>query len=308
MFTSIKNKTILSLTLLSCLTSVAIAAPSESLKTKMAAIGNVKEVRETDSKGIYAWYLEKNGKTLVLYTTPDEKSFIKGTIYNVSDKKVVSDKYAIESLKYASEDFKNKTLSTNNKTFSASNQGEVKLSKSEDIAFKIGYMNVKWDKPEIPEAIRLLDSLAGAKEGSGKPQDTLYIIYDPRCPWCHRTFDATREYVKKGYTIKWLPTVALGKVTDEVISLAAAPLQNPKSLSDSFAKKDELKKLKVSDKNKADLEQNLQFLYAYFKKVKPSENPSVPIGIFLDKTTGKITDLQGLNEKPTLELLFGGSR
>lgn len=308
MFTSLKYNSLLVLAITSLMSGVTLATPSANLKAKMATLGNIKEVKETESKGIYAWYLEKNGKTLVVYNTPDEKSFFKGTIYNIADKKIISDKYAIESLKYASEEFRNKTLSNNNKTFSASNQPDVTLTKSEEVAFQVGYMNVKWAKPEIPEALKLLDSLAGAKEGNGKPQDTLYIIYDPRCPWCHRTFDATREYVKKGYTIKWLPTLALGKVSDASLSLASAPLQNPKLLTASFEKKDEAKTLKVTAKNKADLEQNLQFLYAYFKQVKPNENPSVPIGIFLDKTTGKITDLQGLNEKPTLELLFGNSK
>lgn len=308
MFTSKKYKSLLAATVLACLTTTAFAAPSENLKKQMSALGNVKQIKETSTKGLYAWYLEKNGKTLVLYTTPDEKSFIKGTIYNVSDRKITSDKYALESLQYASEAFRAKVTGVTDKTFTAENQAEVKLTKSEEAAFKIGYMNVKWNDKKIPEALRLLDSLAGAKEGNGKPQDTLYIIYDPRCPWCHRTFEATREYVKKGYTIKWLPTLALGNVSNAALSLAAAPLQNKNLLTASFEKKDTAKTLTISPKNKADLEQNLQFLYAYFNKVKPNDKPSVPMGIFLDKTTGKITDLQGLNERPTLELLYGNSK
>ena len=227
----------------------------------------------------------------------------------MDNKKIISDKYATDSLKYASEEFRNKILSAKGGFIATNpNPDEVKLTKSEEMAFKVGYMNVKWDKPQIPEALKLIDSLAGAKEGKGKPQDTLYIIYDPRCPWCHRTFEATREYVAKGYSIKWIPTLALGKKTDIAYSLAAAPLNNINLLTASFEKKDAAKKVRVTQKNKDDLEQNFQFLLAYFKKVKPSENPTVPIGIFLDKTSGKVTDIQGLQEREILEMLFGTNK
>lgn len=308
MFTSLRPRTLTLITAL-LFTINSHAAPSENLKKKMQALGNVKEVKETESKGIYAWYLEKNGKTLVLYSTPDEKYFIKGTIYNADNKKIISDKYATSSLAYASEEFRNKVLSkAGNFTATNTNPNDVTLTKSEETAFKIGYMNVKWNKPQIPEALKLIDSLAGAKEGKGAPENTLYIIYDPRCPWCHRTFEATRAYVAKGYSIKWIPTLALGKKTDTALSLAAAPLQNVNLLTASFEKKDEARKVVATQKNKDDIEQNFQFLLAYFKKVKPSENPTVPIGIFLDKTSGKVTDIQGLQEREILELLFGQAK
>lgn len=77
MFTSLKYNSLLVLAITSLISGVALAAPSENLKSQMATLGNIKEVKETESKGIYAWYLEKNGKTLVVYNTPDEKSFLK---------------------------------------------------------------------------------------------------------------------------------------------------------------------------------------------------------------------------------------
>ena len=278
------------------LNSAAYAEPTRTLVQKMNAIGNVKEVVKGEG-GLNVWTLEKNGKTIVLYTTPDEKYFIKGTIYDVDNKKVVSDKFAINSLKYASAQFKDKILG-NNKI--ANNKAQT----LEDEAFKIGYMNLKYNKP-IPEALTMIDSLAGAKEGNGKPQDTLYIIYDPRCPWCHKTYDALRDYVERGYTVKWIPTLALDRVSDDATNLAAAPLNDSSLLKKSFNKDESVRKIAATPKNKKDLQQNLQFLLAYFKQVKPTENPSVPIGFFLDKTTGKITDIQGIQEKIKLDILFG---
>ncbi|WP_240533889.1 hypothetical protein [Aeromonas veronii] len=50
----------------------------------------------------------------------------------------------------------------------------------------------------IPESMKTVDSLAGVKEGKGGIADTLYIIVDPRCPYCRKAYNITREYVKKG--------------------------------------------------------------------------------------------------------------
>lgn len=280
--------------------NVSHAAPSEALKNKMSTLGNVKEVQLTDTKDMYAWLLEKNGKTLVVYNTPDNKHFIKGTIYDIDSKKVVSDKYALSSLNYASSEFKQKILAaTGAIPAPKTNQTTTQINAS-----SVGYMNLKWQDSNIPEALKLVDSLAGVKEGSGKPQDTLYILYDPNCIWCHRSFSSLRPYVNKGYTIKWLPTVALGR-TPTSLALASAPLQDKSTLKESFDKTPSIKKTVPTDQNITDINLNMQFLSAYFKKAIPDQKPSVPIAIFLDKTNGKVTHLQGLSDKPVHDLLFG---
>lgn len=274
--------------------------PPAALKERMSALGNVKEIQETSTKGMFAWVLEKNGRTLVLYNTPDNKHFIKGTIYDIDTKQVVSDKHALSSLKYASPEFKKKILA-------ASGAIPVPTASStspQQQALSVGYMNLKWGKSDIPDALKLVDSMAGVKEGKGKPQDTLYILYDPNCIWCHRSYSSLRSYVAKGYTIKWLPTVALGRTTTS-LALASAPLQKNNMLQASFDKTLEAKKTIPSEKNIADINQNMQFLSAYFKKAIPDQKPSVPLALFLDKSTGKVTHLQGLSDKPVHDLLFG---
>lgn len=301
---NLKNTRIyIALSLLSILSTNLYAAPSQLLKEKMQNLGTIKEIKEVEG-GLTAWTLEKNGKTLVLYTTGNEKYFIKGSIYDVNTKQIVSDKYALNSLQYASNEFRSRFEGQDSGQKRAKEQ--VSSNNIDNQAMKIGYMNLKYSKP-IPEALKLVESLTGAKEGSGKPQDTLYIIYDPRCPWCHRTFEALRPYVKKGYTVKWIPTLALQKTTDEAINLAAAPLDDSSLLAASFNFDEKLKIKKASIANKKALENNLQFLFAYFKQVKPNENPSVPIGFFLDKTTGKLTDIQGIQEDIKLKVLFGSN-
>jgi|GEM_PF-4770445 hypothetical protein len=70
-------------------------------------------------------------------------------------------------------------------------------------------MDGKW-VGDVPDVLKKLDSFSSIKEGSGEAGDTVYIFIDPRCPWCHKTYQNTRVIVKKGYTIKWIPTNLLG--------------------------------------------------------------------------------------------------
>ncbi len=267
------------------------AEPSADLRSKISNIGSIKEVQQTQTKGMYAWLLEKNGKTLVIYNTPDNKAFIKGDLYDLSTKKLLSKQHALDSLKYASQDFRNAVLG-------------VKSQPAHNNKTNVGYMNLKWSGKAIPEALQMIDGLVGAKEGAGLPQDTLYIFYDPNCTWCHATYENTRAYIKAGYTIKWLPTFARGK-TASSLSLNAYAVQNPKKLSEVFNRSKVALAAVPTEKQIADIDHNLQFLFAYHNKVIPDTKPSVPFGIFLDKTNGKVTHIQGLSEKPILELLYG---
>lgn len=282
--------------------TVSLASPPKSLHDQFQKLGNVKEVKATNVQGVYAWILEKNGKTLVVYNTPDNKHFIKGSIYELNSKKNITNQDALDSLKYASNDFRDRVLRNSGvETAPIKDLSSVTPTASPD---SIGFMNLKWGNKQIPEALTLIDSLAGAKEGSGLPQDTLYIFYDPNCPWCHKAYSGLREYVQKGYTVKWLPTNALGK-SEQSLALAAAPLQKPSLLGPSFDKDASARNIKPTEKNLNDLAMNMQFLMAYFKKVIPDQQTSVPLAVFLDKTTGKVTHIQGLPDRPVLDILFG---
>lgn len=297
MKTFFKTKTTLIAGLLALTSFSALAEPSDALKKKMTSFGNVKAVNATESKGVYAWTLEKGGKTLVLFNTPDEQHVFKGTIWRLSDKKVISNKFAVDSLKFASEDFKNRVLKANGLASPAPTAQQSVQYNSQ------GFLNQKWNKSTIPASIQMLDGLAGAKEGKGKAVDTLYIIYDPRCPWCHEAFEATRKYVKMGYSIKWIPTAALG-ASEAGYGLAASVLQNPNMLEKAF-EKDSKYIVKPTKKNIEDLDYNLTFLREALKAQTGSEKAQVPAGFFLNKQTGKPEITFGLSEKVVLDTLFG---
>lgn len=280
----------------------AFAEPSDALKQKMKSFGNVKAVTATEAKGVYAWTLEKSGKTLVLFNTADEQHVFKGTIWRLKDKQVISNQVTLDSLKYASEEFKNRVLKANGLAKKAPPQSAQRQEGGMQYN-AVGFLNEKWTKSTIPPSIQMLDGLAGVKEGNAKAVDTLYIIYDPRCPWCHEAYEATRKYVKMGYSIKWIPTAALG-ASEAGYGLAASVLQNPSKLAQAF-EKDSKDIVKPTKKNIEDLDFNLTFLREALKAQTGSERAQVPAGFFLNKQTGKPEITFGLSEKVVLEALFG---
>lgn len=168
-------------------------------------------------------------------------------------------------------------------------------------------------KGEVPKVIGLLDSLKGFKEDpSVKPEDTVYVIYDPRCPYCHGLFDRIHKEVdlkQKKITVKWLPTVALGAKgdNDPVIARAAygTIAKNLEEFSNSFANKP-IPEVKVTDQMKVDLNDNLEFLYEASNRTFGESAPkSVPAVFFLDKQTGVPQMMYGASEDTVFKNIFG---
>ncbi|RXF38773.1 hypothetical protein EG864_15845, partial [Enterococcus faecalis] len=104
----------------------------------------------------------------------------------------------------------------------------------------------------------------GVKEGKGGIADTLYIIVDPRCPYCRKAYNITREYVKKGYTIKWIPTVALGDPANG-LPLAATILQSKdKDVVERVLGKHEQIRTQPTKETEEALRTSLAFMFAAF--------------------------------------------
>jgi thiol:disulfide interchange protein DsbG len=159
----------------------------------------------------------------------------------------------------------------------------------------------------IPEPIQAIDKLAGIKEGSGGAADTLYIIFDPRCPYCRKAYLQTRDYVKKGYSIKWIPAVALGN-PDEGIPLSATilqakPAEQAAILARVLGNKEPIKTAPTKASEEA-LARSVAFLFAAFEN-SGRDQAGVPAGFFLDKRTGKARMLTGVSESVILEDIFG---
>lgn len=100
--------------------------------------------------------------------------------------------------------YSGKNLSTEKKITNTESGKDSSDTKLNSYAFQGGYDG------QIPEGINLLDKMSSYTEGTGSPLKTLYIFFDPVCPWCHKAYKETRKYVKAGYSIKWIPVDIVG--------------------------------------------------------------------------------------------------
>lgn len=168
-------------------------------------------------------------------------------------------------------------------------------------------------KGEIPKVITLLDNLKGFKEDpSVKPEDTVYIIYDPRCPYCHSLFEKIHTAIdlkQKKITVKWLPSVALGVKGDSDPAIARASYgfvaKNLEEFTNSFANKP-IPQFNVTEQMKVDLNDNLEFLYeASNRTFGEAASKSVPAVFFLDKQTGVPQMMYGASDDAVFKNIFG---
>ncbi len=49
-----------------------------------------------------------------------------------------------------------------------------------------------WPVHTIIQFFKAVKTLSGFKEGKANDNNTVYIIYDPRCKYCHETFNLSR--------------------------------------------------------------------------------------------------------------------
>lgn len=128
-------------------------------------------------------------------------------------------------------------------------------------------------------AISLLKDVHKAVQiTEGKGAKTLYIFFDPNCPYCHKLFDELRPYVKKDeVTVHW---ITVGILTSTSPSKAAAILQS----------KDRLKAFYQS-------EHDWNFGDTPGGGIAPLQNPSAKTRHELDINNGLLAD-HGLNGVP----------
>lgn len=285
----------------SLLASTIYAAPSAELQNRMKAMGTVQNHQVIEG-GLTAWTISsKSGKVAVFYTTPDEKVLIKGNLWKTADRKNISDDINLKALNYASPEFQKRVLGNTAQATTASGKQTNQPTQQNFTAEIVGKFN-----GAVPEIIKLLDQSAGYKEGKGNATDTLYVFYDPRCKWCHEAYYKTRSYVQKGFTIKWLPTLALGQ-SESGYRMAASILQAPKADSlEKIFSRDASYQVDPTDKSRKHIDTNLEHLLALVSGIEgKGARVSVPTGFYLNKRTGKIKKVEALSESVNLEMVFG---
>lgn len=256
--------------------------------------GNIVDRRPLGAGGLTAWTVEKNGRRVVLYTTGDGQAVISGIVWESLTGRNLSDQFVQNPARNVTPPLGASTAPSTPQTsaVSASTQGAALVGK---------YTGA------IPESIKTIDSLVGFKEGKGGQADTLYIIFDPRCPFCRKAYSFTREYVKRGFSIKWIPAVVLGNPSQgsalAATILQSKPDQQAEALRRVLGNKEEI----VTEPTKATLEtleRNAAFFFAAFQNNRV-EQAGVPAAFFLDKRTGKPRMMTGISEMPVIEEIFG---
>lgn len=249
--------------------------------------------------GLTQWtVMSKTGKPVKLYTTADGKALVSGVVWDLETGRNVSDA-PMAALTGIESDIASKLPQVVAPKVPVSNlvSGMHALPSAFDGKAPT----------QIPDAIKLVDELAGYKEGKGGPQDTLYIIIDPRCPYCRKAYLSTREHVKNGATIKWIPTSALGN-PEQGIPLSTTILRsnNPDTVARVLGGHEKIA-TPPTDFEVKQLANNLEFMFEAFKQ-NNEPNPGVPVAFFIDRRSGKARMMMGLSEQVVIDDILGNPK
>lgn len=255
------------------------AQPADALDAAVVVsrYGTITESRPVGVGGLTAWTVEKGGRKVVLYTTGDAEAIFTGIVWNAATGRNLSDQFS--SVNVA--------------------QGGVRAPSAAPNPVRSSAFDGDFTA-EIPESMKTVDSLAGFKEGDGDIANTLYIIIDPRCPYCRSAYDISREYVKRGFSIKWIPTVALGDPANG-LPLAATLLQSedPDAIDRVLGHRQPVKTQPTKETEDA-LSLNLAFMFAAFEQ-NGAQQAGVPVAFFIDRRTGHPRMMTGVSERVVLE-------
>ncbi|HDS1733926.1 MULTISPECIES: hypothetical protein [Pseudomonas] len=266
---------------------------------RVSRYGRIVDARPVGLGGLTAWTVEKNGHQVVLFSTPDSSVLFTGVAWNAESGANISDAFLPGAARAASPRPANPPVAAAPVARTAPLMSPVESPNVREAAAMDGKF-----QGTVPESMKTVDSLAGVKEGDGGIGDTVYIIIDPRCPYCREAYNLTRAYAAKGHTIKWIPSAALGNPA-EGVPLAATILQaKDKGTLQRVLGKHEQIRSEPSPETVEQLSTNLAFLYAAFEN-NGKEQAGVPAAFFVDHRTGKPKMMTGLSQAVVLEDIFG---
>jgi len=268
---------------------------------RVSRYGRIINARPVGLGGLTAWTVEKNGHQVVLFSTPDSAVLFTGVAWNAETGTNISDAFlpGVARPVAAAPAAPLPVTPAVVAAPAAALMSPVEAANVREAAAMDGSY-----KGDIPESMKTVDSLAGVKEGKGSIGDTVYIIIDPRCPFCREAYNLTRAYAAKGHSIKWIPSAALGNPADGV-PLAATILQakDQKTLERVLGRHEQIRS-EPSPQTVEQLSTNLAFLFAAFEN-NGKQQAGVPAAFFIDHRTGKPRMMTGLSQAVVLEDIFG---
>lgn len=159
----------------------------------------------------------------------------------------------------------------------------------------------------VSPVLDVFENLPGAVVGdaSMKPQDSVYIFFDPRCPYCKQTYAAVKDNWPQR-RVKWIPGVLLGE-TDEAYAMAASVMdtQNGSANLNTIMTGGNLNAPAATKEQREQLIGNAAMLFALVEKMDPGSRVGVPAMYWLHRPNGLLSYANGVAQKEALEKVFG---
>ena len=205
--------------------------------------------------GLNVWTVERNGTKTVMYTTADNKVLLSGVLWDADTGANLSDAYITPD-----------------------------IAQQVPSAAPVASNGPKGTPGKVSESIAGIAKLTGIKEGKGPVDKTIYVMFDPRCPYCKALYSATREWVRKGGSIKWIPTTVLGH-DQNATNMVADILQDANPIS-GLARVETgqfRKPASVAPATLKAISQNEEYFYAAFQRNPSIGVAGVPVAFFQTK-------------------------
>ena len=150
-----------------------------------------------------------------------------------------------------------------------------------------------------------LAKLAAVEDRAGKPEGgpTVYIFFDPRCPYCHAAFKALQSKV----AARWIPVVVLGNPEDgRALARGILAANDPIGALRATFDKQGMRGAPSTELD-AKLTENMEAFAAIFQ-ASPQTRPGVPT-FFIPRPDGRLTMLVGYEtgDEAKVEAVLRGS-
>lgn len=288
--------------------------PTEELQKRVARYGKIIGEIPLQTPWLFAWLVERNGYQTTVYITPDGTQIFAGVLLSGDAKNPVQ---LLSQSSNTSRTEPNALLASTPVQPVTAEKPSVQTSdedtdSTEEAASHDGdgpsYAMQGSFQKEVPNVIKLADSLMSVKEGKGEMGDTVYIFVDPRCPYCRKLYNATRELVKNGRaTIKWIPVPILQDPIDPKRGnrLVATILQNedPAFLERVLGRKEDLQSSPAPETLEG-LDNSRKFMETLFH-YDNRDRIGVPAALFVDHRDGRAKLRTGVSEPVIFNDIFG---
>lgn len=294
------------------------------IRNKLMSLGEFVTENNTDIPNVKSWVLKSGQTQTTFYSVNGSPVLFSGKAFNASNGKPLV--IQAQAANNASDGFKKEAdLATRAKIDSLRSVTPFALQGN--------------PTGTLPEGFTVLDKLASYSEGKNSdPFKTVYIFFDPTCPWCHKAYKETRKYVEKGYKIKWIPVDFVGgnnsrelaallltssnqadvqRVKETTnIELKASSAFDSIMTADSRQRIEELAgaAIQVNDINKSvvkldnyyqQINESSDFLLDQFKAHPEIEKKGVPVAFVFDNRIQKPKMVMGISEEVILKDIYG---